>query len=202
MNAKDLLNLSRDSDEGTTCATKKLYGKHRGLVVNNVDLMGKGRIQAIVPDVSNILPSNWANPALPFAGIQSGMVAMPPMGSWVWMEYENGDHNKPIWTGCFWGSPVEVPLMSRIVPPAIPGITLQTPLQNGITISDTPGPTGGIVLQHIPLVSFISVNDAGITINNGLGAIITMLGPTIALNATNIMINGAVTVNGGGASFV
>jgi hypothetical protein len=50
------------------------------------------------------------------------------------------------------------------VPPGVPGITFQTPLQNGVTISDVPGPTGGILIRAASGAS-IAINDVGITIS-------------------------------------
>ncbi len=69
----------------------------------------------------------------------------------------------------------------------MPAITLQTPLQNGLTISDLPGPTGGIMLKSATGAMLI-VNDTGIYIQNGKGAVITLIGPTVTIN------NGALTV--------
>ena len=57
------------------------YGKYRGTVLDNVDPMQMGRLMVQVPDVSSLLPSTWAMPCLPFAGIQSGMFAVPAVGS-------------------------------------------------------------------------------------------------------------------------
>ena len=60
------------------------YGKYRGAVVNNVDPMQIGRIQAMVPDVSNVMLSSWAMPCLPVAGINMGMYTVPLVGAGVW----------------------------------------------------------------------------------------------------------------------
>jgi len=60
-------------------------------------------------------------------------------------------------------------------------------LQNGLTVSDLPGPTGGIVLKS-PTGAMIVVNDTGIYIQNGKGAAITLIGPTVTIN------NGALVV--------
>jgi hypothetical protein len=68
-----------------------------------------------------------------------------------------------------------------------PAITLQTPLQNGITISDMPGPTGGIMIKTATGASLI-VNDTGIYIQNGKGAMLNMVGPSVDINS------GALTV--------
>lgn len=167
--------------------TEHYYGKYRGVVLNNVDPMQQGRLQVQVPDVAGLTPVTWALPCVPVAGIQNGMYALPLIGSGVWVEFEQGDPDKPIWVGCFWGSAAEVPALARATPPGIQGITLQTTLQNGLTVSDLPGPTGGILLKSATGAS-LTVNDTGIYIQNGKGASITLIGPTVTVN------NGALTV--------
>ena len=161
------------------------YGKYRGTVINNIDPLLIGRIQAIVPDVSGLLPSSWAMPCVPVAGINMGVFTVPPIGAGVWMEFERGDPDYPIWVGGYWGSAAETPKLSNMVLPGVAGITLQTTLKNGIVISD--GPAGGILIQTT-LGAFILVSDLGITISNGKGAIITMLGPTTDINATALTV--------------
>ena len=113
-------------------STGPFYGKYRGVVVNNVDPMMIGRIQALVPDVSPI-PGTWAMPCVPWAGINTGLFTVPPIGAGVWIEFEKGDPDYPVWVGGYWGTAAEVPLMARAVPPAVPGLTIQTTLKNGIT---------------------------------------------------------------------
>ncbi len=167
--------------------SNEYYGKYRATVINNVDPLQEGRIQVTVPDVSAVSPSSWAMPCLPAAGIQNGVYAVPPIGAGVWVEFEQGDPDYPIWVGGFWGSGAEVPALARTVPPAVSGITLQTTLQNGLVVSDVPGPIGGILLKS-PTGASITVNDTGITIQNGKGASIVMTGPTVTIN------NGALVV--------
>ncbi|SFG14369.1 phage baseplate assembly protein V [Neptunomonas qingdaonensis] len=163
------------------------FGKYRGVVLNNIDPMQQGRLQIQVPDVAGLVPTSWAMPCVPLAGIQNGMVALPIIGSGVWVEFEQGNPDYPIWVGCFWGSTAEVPALALLTPPTTPAITFQTPLQNGMTISDMPGPTGGIMLKSTTGAALI-VNDTGIYIQNGKGAAITLVGPTVTIN------NGALTV--------
>lgn len=167
--------------------THKYYGKYRGTVFNNIDPEQRGRIQAIVPDVSGLIPTSWALPCMPIAGKQSGVYVAPQIGSGVWIEFEQGDPDYPIWTGCFWGIVAEVPALALAGNPASPSIVLQTALQNSIIISDLPGPTGGIMLKSTTGASII-VNDTGIYIQNGKGAMITMVGPAVNIN------NGAINV--------
>lgn len=166
---------------------QKFYGKYRGMVISNVDPMQQGRLMVQVPDVGGLIPGTWAMPCVPIAGIQNGMFALPIPGSGVWVEFEQGDPDFPIWVGGFWGSAAEVPALALLTPPAVPAITLQTPLQNGVTISDVPGPTGGIMIKSTTGAMLI-VNDTGIYIQNGKGAAITLVGPVVTIN------NGALTV--------
>ena len=168
-------------------STAPLLGKYRGTVINNVDPMQIGRLQAMVPDVAGFVPSSWAMPCLPAAGINSGLFTVPMIGSGVWIEFERGDPDYPIWTGGYWGSAAEVPVLARAVPPGVGGITLQTPLKNGIVVSDVPGPTGGVLIQTTT-GAMISVSDVGIVISNGKGAAISLTGPTVDVNL------GALTV--------
>jgi uncharacterized protein involved in type VI secretion and phage assembly len=169
-----------EQDEGQQ-EKLRYYGKYRGTVINNVDPMQIGRIQVMVPDVSNVIPTGWAMPCVPFAGIQMGFFAVPLIGAGVWVEFEQGDPDFPIWVGCFWGSAAETPALAKLTPPAVPGVTMQTPLQNGLTVNDVPGPTGGIMLKSGTGATII-VNDTGIYIQNGKGASIIMTGPTVTIN--------------------
>lgn len=168
-------------------AGKKFYGLYRATVINNIDPMQIGRIQVIVPDVSNIIPSSWAMPCVPIAGKQMGTFVMPQIGAGVWVQFEQGDPDYPVWTGGFWGVAAEVPALALAGVPGDPNIVLQSTLQNAIVISDLPGPTGGIMLKSTTGATII-VNDTGIYIQNGKGASLVMVGPTVTIN------NGALVV--------
>lgn len=165
----------------------KFYGKYRATVVNNVDPMQIGRIQVMVPDVSNVMLSSWAMPCVPIAGKQMGTFVVPQVGAGVWVEFEHGDSDYPIWVGGFWGLVAEVPALALAGIPASPNIVIQSAAQNSLVVSDLPGPTGGIMLKSTTGASII-VNDTGIYIQNGKGASIIMTGPTVTVN------NGALVV--------
>jgi Type VI secretion system/phage-baseplate injector OB domain len=160
-----------------------LLGKFRGSVVNNKDPMQIGRVQVAVPEIDRFVPA-WAMPCVPAAGVNSGMFAVPSVGSPIWVEFEQGDRNRPIWVGGFWNKAADVPE---------PGhsndahIVLQTASRCSLVISDLPGPNGGIRIRTAA-GAMISVSDAGIVITNGLGAVISMTGPIVDVNS------GALTV--------
>jgi uncharacterized protein involved in type VI secretion and phage assembly len=159
----------------------KFLGKYRGTVLNNIDPLQIGRLMVQVADVSNVLPSTWAMPCVPFGGIQSGMFAVPAIGSGVWVEFEQGNPDYPVWVGCYWGSAAEVPALALATPPGLQAVVVQTTGQNTLMISDTPGPTGGILLKS-STGALISISEIGITISNGQGATINMTGPAVTIN--------------------
>jgi uncharacterized protein involved in type VI secretion and phage assembly len=165
----------------------KYYGIYRGTVVNNVDPLQTGRIMATVPDAGGLTPSTWAMPCIPLAGKQMGTFMVPQVGAGVWIQFEAGDPDRPVWTGGWWGLAAEVPALALAGVPGDPNIVLQTTLQNSIVISDLPGPTGGIMLKSSTGATII-VNDTGIYIQNGKGASIIMAGPTVTIN------NGALVI--------
>ena len=165
----------------------RYYGKYRGVVLNNIDPMQMGRVQVQVPDVMGIGLSSWAMACVPFTGKQSGVYCVPQIGAGVWVEFEQGDPDHPVWVGGFWGSAADVPALALAGLPVSPSIVLQTGNQNTLMISDLPGPTGGILLKTTA-GALISINELGITISNGQGATITLTGPTVNINA------GALTV--------
>jgi hypothetical protein len=155
----------------------KYYGKYRGTVVNHLDPLQQGRLQVTVPDVT-LPPSSWATPCFPLAGIQSGAWAVPLPGTGVWVEFEQGNADHPIWSGCWYGSKAEIPVLVASSPPPTPPILLQTPGQTTLMLSDVPGPTGGILLK----------TKTGALISNGKGATVTLMGPTVAVNQTALTV--------------
>ena len=166
---------------GAMTGTKRFYGKYRGTVINTVDPLQQGRIQAMVPDVTGPIPSSWAMACVPITGKQYGMWVLPQIGTGVWIEYEQGDPDYPIWSGCWWGSAAEPPALALASPPGVPSIVLQTQAQNTLMISDVPGAAGGILLKT-NTGAMISISQTGIIISNGQGASIVMAGPTVTVN--------------------
>jgi uncharacterized protein involved in type VI secretion and phage assembly len=158
-----------------------LYGKFRGTVVNNIDPERRGRLLVQVPDVQALFPSSWAMPCVPFAGSSAGVYVVPPIGAGVWVEFEQGDPEYPIWVGGFWGGSSELPGPAQQAVPPLQNIVLQTPGETSLMLSDTPGPTGGIVLK-IGSGASIAINDVGITISNGKGAKIELSGASVTVN--------------------
>jgi hypothetical protein len=79
----------------------RFFGKYRGLVKDNQDPTGCGRLAVIVPAVMDD-KEIWAMPCVPYAGNNMGLYAIPEPETGVWVEFEAGDPLYPIWVGCFW----------------------------------------------------------------------------------------------------
>lgn len=154
--------------------------KYRGTVENNIDPMQLGRIQVSVPSVLGEGRMSWAMPCVPYAGPGVGFFTIPPTGANVWVEFEGGDLDYPIWSGCFWGVG-EVPAM-----PAIAGMKVLKTDMGTITINDLPG-VGGITIETATGMK-IEITALGIEITNGQGASIKLTGPQVSIN------NGALDV--------
>lgn len=157
--------------------SKRFYGKYRGIVVNNSDPLRIGRIMAEVPAVSE-KPLTWALPCLPLGGNGTGIFTVPPNRTGVWIEFENGDPDYPIWVGCYWGDKAEIPAPAKEpLNPEVSSIILQTVNQNFVLISDK----SGIKLQSKNGAS-ISINNNEIKIENGQGASIELSGNSVKVN--------------------
>lgn len=138
---------------------QKFYGKYRGTVTDNKDPLMQGRVRAKVPSVFGEQETGWAFPCSPYAGKGVGFFFVPPVGANLWIEFEEGDTDSPIWVGCFWGVG-EAPKM-----PAIPDYkVIKTNFAN-ITINDLPG-AGGVNIETANGLKIV-MNLAGIELSNG-----------------------------------
>ena len=78
-----------------------LSGIFRGKVYDSDDPLRRGRIKALVPAISDH-ELTWALPCFPFNGSSKpDQYAVPPAGTNVWIEFEQGDYDRPIWVGIF-----------------------------------------------------------------------------------------------------
>lgn len=143
-----------------------------------------GRIQVSVPTVLGEGQMSWALPCAPYGGNGVGFFAVPPNGANVWVEFEGGDPDYPIWSGCFWG------LGEAPAQPAIPFVKVLKTDNLMLKLDDTPG-AGGFTLEVNPPSSAtqlkIVCNAAGIEISNG-AAKITLTPASVSIN------NGALEV--------
>ena len=175
---------------------ERFFGKYRGIVVDNIDPLQIARIRAQVPAVLGETPSSWALPCAPAAGIQAGCFIVPPVGSQVWIEFERGDPDFPIWTGGFWGLAADVPVPA-LAPAAIPpGKTssCRRPARIRSRERRAGSAAGGGITLKAPGGAMIVVNETGVFISNGKGATITLFGPVVSVNSDALAVVGATVM--------
>lgn len=168
-----------DNDPGNT-RTKRFYGKYRGTVFENYDPKFMGRLILKIPDVLGSYPSSWALPSVPIAGLQMGMFSIPPLCADVWVEFEQGNPDHPIWSGYFWSTPEKAPNLLP-VPPGTPVTVITNPA--GLSLVVTPNAITLINAAHTTQILFTE--------------------GTISITATNIIINGTkISFNGDALTIV
>jgi len=150
------------------------HGKYRGTVVDNRDPLMLGRVKAQVPDVLGSQDSGWAMPCVPYAGDGVGLFLIPPVDANVWIEFEHGDPDYPIWSGCFWAQG-QVPAS-----PAVAEVKVLKTDVGTLTINDLPG-AGGITIETTAGMK-ITINATGIEIDDGQGGKIKLTGPQVSIN--------------------
>lgn len=143
--------------------SSRFLGKYRGKVTDNNDPLMLGRIRAKVPAVLGDQETGWALPCSPYGGSGVGFFFVPPADANVWMEFEAGNPDYPIWTGCFWGAG-EVP--------ATPGLATTKIIKTdtaSIKLDDLPG-VGGVTIETTSGLKIV-MNVSGIEISNGASSI-------------------------------
>ena len=158
--------------------SETFYGKYRGVVTDNKDPLMTGRVKARVPDVMGEKETGWAMPCAPFGGSGVGFFALPTVGAGVWIEFEHGDPDYPVWSGCWFGSAAEMPPI--LLAPPYKKTLIKTEGGNSVLLDDTPG-IGGITLETSGGQKVV-MNATGAEITNGQGASIRLTGPQVSIN--------------------
>ena len=192
---------------------RRYYGKYRGIVRDNDDPDKLGRLRLAVPDLfgENVLTS-WATPCTPYGGAaDQGFLFIPEPKSGVWVEFEKGDPDFPIWVGGFWTRPNSV---SQLPLPQNKNGTEQDQPQRPPTrkiIKTKKGHT--IQFEDADSAELVTIVDGvngnvitmaadGITVTDGNGNTLTMTskGVTVKSSGTEVVVGGSGVQIGGSAA--
>lgn len=80
-----------------------------GIVTNNKDPDGVGRVRVKFPALSDQEESWWARVVTPGAGQEAGLMFMPQIGDEVLVGFEHGDLRRPFVLGGVWGAKAKPP---------------------------------------------------------------------------------------------
>jgi uncharacterized protein involved in type VI secretion and phage assembly len=89
---------------GLACggATDRIYGVMVGVVTNNQDPSGMGRVKVRLPWLSANHESNWARVVTPMAGNDRGFYTLPELEDEVLVAFEHGNVEYPYVLGALW----------------------------------------------------------------------------------------------------
>ena len=157
---------------------RQYWGKYRGSVVDNEDPLMLGRLQVSVPQILGEVSSAWAMPCLPYAGQEVGFCMMPPIGAALWVEFEGGDPDYPIWTGCYWREG------ERPIAAEGPSMKVIRTDSCQLLLDDTPG-AGGFSLSvtepAVPMPITLKASGEGVSIRLGeIGISVTPSGVVVS----------------------
>jgi type VI secretion system (T6SS) baseplate-like injector VgrG len=150
-------------------------GKFRGKVIDNRDPLHLGRVRVEVPEVLGDGTMSWAMPCVPYAGPGVGLLAPPPSGANVWVEFEAGMADRPIWVGCFWA---EGQLPAK--PPSPDGVVFRA---GAVTLVTAGGPGPDMVAPAAPgaTAAELIVSADGLVVSQNGRAVLTINQDTVTV---------------------
>ena len=161
------------------------YGKYRGRVVDADDPLVLGRVRVQVPDVLGLDMVPWALPCVPMTHPSAALLALPDIGTGVWVEFEQGNPNHPIWTGRWWDTSADVPPTDTQAVPVRPSMVIQTTAGQRIVLAD----------QHITIEDIygnrVILSGTGISITSA--ATIQVHTSMLDIRATSVVVNTLLT---------
>lgn len=175
---------------------RRFYGKYRGFVVNNDDPKHLGRVRLQVPSVLGPeVVTGWALPCVPYGGQKNqGLLFVPDLGAGVWVEFEEGDLEFPIWVGTFWSEPgghSEIPTLNdaegkehKNEQQQLTRKIIKTKKGHTLQFEDADGEEM-VTLVEATHKHIVTLNKEGIQITDGVN------GNTIIMGAHGIQIGGS-----------
>ncbi len=158
-------NLAQDAET-------KFYGKYRGFVVDNKDPEKIARLRLLVPSVLGTQETGWALPCLPFGGLaDQGFFMVPEIDAQVWVEFEEGNLTRPIWTGTFWQQSGDPPAEAASEEPT--ARLIKTPSGHLLQLQDKSGEES-ITLRHASAAQMLIDEKGSVAITDKNGAKLTL----------------------------
>jgi uncharacterized protein involved in type VI secretion and phage assembly len=185
--------LERTVAELVRLVEHRYHGKYRGLVVDNADPERLGRLRLRVPSVlGDTVVTGWALPCAPYGGMgDQGLLAVPAVGAGVWVEFEEGDLEFPVWVGTFWSKPGGTSELPRANQPggkesSIPDPPtrkiLKTAKGHTIQIEDADG-SELILIHEATHGHTVTLDSAGIRMADGSGNSVEMTANSFMLHS-------------------
>jgi uncharacterized protein involved in type VI secretion and phage assembly len=160
---------------------KYYYAKYRGKVTNNEDPDREGRICVRVAAVLGGKEIFWALPSVPYAAKDVGFFFLPPVDSNVWIEFEGGNLQHPIWTGCFWNKG-EIPVLDNVSYKEVPSIKVIKTEKAMIKLNDlSEEGDGGVTIETNSGLKIV-MNDSSIEISSSSTRSVKLTPDSVSVN--------------------
>jgi len=164
------------------------YGVYRAQVIDNADDGNMGRIKVRCPSVGDTEKTKprLAYPMQPLAGAQHGFKTIPPTDSYVYVVFENGKLDLPIWTGGWWRKGDMHPDLESteafglVTPGGHKLVFLDTEDSASITLTHINGSKveidvdGNVTVQSSSAAEIKLDSEGNVTITNASGKIVTV----------------------------
>jgi hypothetical protein len=158
------------------------FGIYQGIVADSQQTPPPlGRIFVRVPDLfgDQVIGPAW--PCLPFAGNKMGFFAVPPKDTLVWIMFEMGHSDLPVWLGSFWEEEKEMPPLPQGVQQN-PNSAVLICTQGGHSILLDDAKSGGGITLKTSGGQKIIVTSQSIEIDNGNGAKLELKNNQVSIN--------------------
>jgi len=110
-----------------------------GVVTNNDDPDGQGRVKVKFPWLADSEESAWARIASPMAGSERGFYFLPEVNDEVLVAFEQGDMRKPYIIGALWNGSDAPPISDAVSGGQVVKRVIKTRAGHTITLDDTTG---------------------------------------------------------------
>ncbi len=101
--------FGRLDDQGPNPGASRMTGAVIGVVTNNSDPDGMGRVKLRFPWLTDSHESSWARVAAPMAGNNRGAYFLPEVDDEVLVVFEQGDMRFPFVLGSLWNGKDKAP---------------------------------------------------------------------------------------------
>ncbi len=159
-----------------------LDGVYVGVVTNNEDEEGLGRVKVRFPWRDAEDESNWARIAVPMAGKEMGSYFLPEVDDEVLVGFGGGDIHDPYVLGSLWNGKAKPPETNK--DGKNPRRTITSRAGHTITFDDGKDATGIEITTEGGHHIFLSDKDKAVEIKDGEGNTVTMDSKGISLDSS------------------
>ncbi len=174
-------------------ASERLFGVAIGIVTNNKDPDGIGRVKVALPWMSEEVESDWARVVAPMAGSGRGVYFLPEVNDEVLVAFEHGNPDMPYVLGGLWNGQDKPPASNSNGENNVR--TIKSRSGSEIRLTDTEGDAKIEIIDssgHNTIV--IRTQDNSITITSDGDVTISADKGKLKLSAQSVEISATTTV--------